>query len=253
MRSAKLIAMFGAVIVILTLASQSAAQQTADYHKWEFYGGYLHGRNVYTAKEDDVTFGGATQNITLCTPDADANFGANFEKLLCDRNTFHGFDAAATYNISRYIGIKADFSWQRHKATLVDDFGAGGVQTSINKETKYEIFGGVQVKDNSTAKRWKPFAHALAGVAHEKLTGTDLNPVQGTTNYSDQPTSFALKLGGGLDVRLNRRLDLRAIEVDYVPIFAGDRPLTITPPDFAINVIGRTANNLTFGVGLVIH
>lgn len=53
--------------------------------------------------------------------------------------------------------------------------------------------------------------------------------------------------------RLNHRLDLRAIEVDYVPIFAGDRPLTITPHAFGINVIGRTANNLNFGVGLVIQ
>jgi opacity protein-like surface antigen len=243
----------GVVIALLALATQSAAQQTADYHKWEFYAGYLNGKNVFTAKQDVVTFGGTTQNITLCTPAADANFGANFEKLLCDRNTFHGFDAAATYNITRYFGIKADFSWQHHKATYVDDFGAGGVQTSINTETKYEIFGGVQIKDNATEKRWKPFAHALAGVAHEKGSGVDLNPVQGTDNFSNQPTSFALKLGGGLDVRLNRRLDLRAIEVDYVPIFAGDRALTISPPAFGINIIGRTANNLNFGVGLVIH
>lgn len=243
---------FTIAIVVLALSAQASAQK-GDYHKWEVYGGYLNGQNRFTAKEDDVTFGGATQNIALCTPTADANFGANFEKLLCNRNTFHGFDAAATYNISRYFGIKTDFSWQRHKATYVDDFGAGGVQTSTNTETKYEIFGGVQVKDNATEKRWKPFAHALAGVAREKLSGIDLNPVQGTTNYSNQPTSFALKLGAGLDVRLNRRLDLRAIEVDYVPIFAGNRPLTITPPTFGINIIGRTANNLNFGVGLVIH
>ena len=53
--------------------------------------------------------------------------------------------------------------------------------------------------------------------------------------------------------RLNYRLDLRAIEVDYVPICAGDLPLTITPPAFGINVIGRAANNLNSGVGLVIH
>jgi len=243
----------GVLITLCAIAAQAAAQQPADYHKWELYGGYLQGRNVYSAKEDDVSFGGATQNITLCTPDADANFGANFEKLLCKRNTFHGFNTAATYNISRYLGIKADFSWQRRKATYVDNFGAGGVQTSTNTENKYMVFGGVQVKDNATQKRWKPFAHALAGIAHEKLSGIDLNPVQGTTNYSDQPTSFALKLGGGLDVRLNRRVDLRVIEVDYVPVFAGNRSLTISPPAFGINVIGKTANNLTFGVGLVIH
>src|SRR5450432_1497181 len=170
----------GILITLCAFAAQAAAQKTMDYNKWEIYGGYLNGQNVYTAKEDDLIFApGAKQPVILCTADGDANFGANFEKLLCDRNTFHGFNASGTYNVSRFLGIKADFSWQRHKATYVDNFGAGGIQTSTNTETKYMVFGGVQIKDNSTEKRYKPFAHALAGVAREKLSGIDLNPVQG--------------------------------------------------------------------------
>jgi len=241
---------FTIAIVGLALAAQASAQK-AD-HKWEVYGGYLNGQNHYSAGEDDVTFGGATQNIPLCTPTADANFGTNFEKLLCNRNTFHGLDTAATLYVRRFVGITGDFSWQRHRATYVDDFGPGGVQTSTNTENKYMFFGGVQVKNATSAKPWKPFAHALAGVAHEKLSGMDVNPVEGNQTYTDQPTSFAVKLGGGIDVRLSRRLDLRAIEVDYVPIFAGNRTLTITPPVLGINIVGRTANNFTFGVGLII-
>ena len=241
-------------IAILTLSfSGLTVAQDRHHHGWEIYGGYLNGQNVYSAKEDDVIFGGATQKVTLCTADGDLNFGANFEKLLCNRNTFHGFDTAASFYLRRYVALTGDFSWQRHKATYVDDFGAAGVQTSTNTETKYMVFGGVQIKDHQSSSRWKPFAHALAGVAHEKLSGLDVNPVQGNTNYSDQPTSFALKLGGGLDVRLSHRLDLRAIEIDYVPIFAGNRALTISPPTFGISVIGKTANDITFGVGLVIH
>lgn len=244
--------LLASAIMVLTLAVQTSAQKT-DEHKWEVYGGYLNGQNRYSAGEDDVTFAGATQKITLCTPTADANFGANFEKLLCNRNTFHGLDTAAIFYVRRFLGIKGDFSWQRHKATYVDNFGAGGVQTSTNTENKYMVFGGVQLKDNTGTKSWKPFAHALAGVALERLSGIDTNPVAGNQTYSDRPNSFALKLGGGVDVRLNRRLDLRALEVDYVPIFAGNRVLTITPSGgFGINVIGKTANNFTFGVGLVI-
>jgi opacity protein-like surface antigen len=244
----------GLLIILCAFGIQATAQQPDDYHKWEVYAGYLQGRNVYTAREDDLTFGpGATQKLILCTPAADAVFGANFEKLLCDRNVFHGFNAAATYNVSRYVGFTGDFTWQRHKATYIDNFGAGGIQTSRNTETKYMAFGGVQVKDNSVQTRFKPFAHALAGVAHEKLSGINTNPVEGTTIFSDQTTSFALKIGGGLDVRLSRRLDLRVIEVDYVPIFAGNRPLSFTPHPFDIQIIGRRANNVTFGVGLVIH
>ena len=242
-----------AIAILTLIVCGTTAAQDHDRHRWEIYGGYLNGQNVYSAKEDDVTFGGGTQNIPLCTATADANFGANFEKLLCDRNTFHGFDTAVSFSLRRYLAITGDFSWQRHKATYIDNFGTGGVQTSTNTENKYMVFGGVQIKDHHSPARWKPFAHALAGIAHEKLSGLDTNPVQGNTNYSDQPTSFALKLGGGVDVRLSHRLDLRAIEIDYVPIFAGDRALTISPPTFGINVIGKTANNFTIGVGLVIH
>jgi len=243
-----------AIAILILGISGSTTAQDRGQHRWEIYGGYLNGQNVYSAKEDDVTLGGATQKVTLCTADGDANFGPNFEKLLCSRNTFHGFDAAASFAFHRYLAVSGDFTWQRHKATYVDDFGpAAGVQTSTNTETKYMVFGGVQVKDQRNSARWKPFAHALAGIAHERLSGVDVNPVEGNSNYSDQPTSLALKLGGGLDVRLSHRLDLRAIEFDYVPIFAGDRALTINPPTFGINIIGKTANNFTIGAGIVIH
>ena len=63
---------FTIAIVVLALAAQASAQK-AD-HKWEVYGGYLNGQNRYSTGEDDVTFGGATQNIPLCTPSADSIF-----------------------------------------------------------------------------------------------------------------------------------------------------------------------------------
>jgi hypothetical protein len=54
----------------------------------------------------------------------------------------------------------------------------------------------------------------------------------------------------GIDVRIARRVDLRVIEVDYEPIFAKDRN---TPVDgfFTQRVNGKTAQNVTFGIGLV--
>jgi hypothetical protein len=66
----------------------------------------------------------------------------------------------------------------------------------------------------------------------------------------DRTTSLALKLGGGIDVHLSPRLDFRIIEVDYEPIFAKDRN---TPVEgfFEQRVKGKTAQNITFGVGVV--
>lgn len=50
-------------------------------------------------------------------------------------------------------------------------------------------------------------------------------------------TGLAAALGGGLDIRLNKRLDLRAIQVDYNPT----------------RLFGSTQHNIRIGIGIVIH
>jgi hypothetical protein len=65
-------------------------------------------------------------------------------------------------------------------------------------------------------------------------------------------TSFAMKLGGGLDVRVQRRIDLRLVEADYNPIFTRDFDIAGNPFS-VIHAKGRTAHNFTIGFGIVIH
>jgi opacity protein-like surface antigen len=122
--------------------------------------------------------------------------------------------------------------------------------------------GGVQVKDNSKSKRFKPYGHALLGVARQTVDFTEHTTIgtifKETVTSRDQTTSFAMKLGGGLDVRISRRVDLRVVEFNYNPIFAGDRSLggsalfsTLKPNTYSH--VGRTAHNYTVGVGIVFH
>jgi hypothetical protein len=97
---------------------------------------------------------------------------------------------------------------------------------------------------------WRPYAHIMAGAARQ--TQVDVRTSTGPFDFSihDRPTSLALKAGGGIDVRLSPRVDLRLIEIDYQPIFAKDRH---TPVDgfFDQSVKGKTAQNVTFSVGVV--
>jgi hypothetical protein len=37
----------------------------------------------------------------------------------------------------------------------------------------------------------------------------------------DDATSFAMALGGGVDLRVGKRIDLRLIQFDYTPTFFG--------------------------------
>lgn len=101
---------------------------------------------------------------------------------------------------------------------------------------------------------WRPYAHVMAGVARliEDDTETSTGPFEFV--LKDHTTSLALKIGGGIDVRISPRVDLRVIEIDYQPIFAKDRRTPVTGQFvFDQTVKGKTAQNVTFSVGIVWH
>lgn len=113
----------------------------------------------------------------------------------------HGWDGSVAFNANRWLGVVAE---------------VGGQYTSIDTPDSSErirthtfLFG-----PRFNARRGRhvtPFAHALFGAAHNdaraREAGLDLH-------FTDN--SFALALGGGLDVRLSRRVAVRAFQLDYL-------------------------------------
>lgn len=161
-----------------------------------------------------------------------------------DRRAFNGIEFSATRNFSRYFGIKADFSAAKRSSSstypLSNVTTANTVTTDVNSSL-YNFLGGVQIKDNATKARFKPFAHALAGVAHTRdrfatfctQANCTIQPFGGTFKIND--TGFGGAFGGGLDIKVNDRIDFRAIQVDYNPVY--------TRRSFD--------NNIRIGVGIV--
>lgn len=143
-----------------------------------------------------------------------------------DRVNAHGFNGSITGNFHRYVGAKFDFS--THSTSV--DVPVGTTTVEVNARLN-QFLGGVQFKDNQVGGgRLKPFAHVLAGVARyrESASGT-------TASFSE--SDFAMAVGGGLDVRVSKHVDIRVFQVDYNPVFAdGDR-----------------ANNVRLGFGIVFH
>lgn len=97
-----------------------------------------------------------------------------------------GFNAAVTWNFNRYFGLTADFSGHFH-----DDLDVGNY--TFGPTVRYPI------------DRFVPFAHALFGFQN-------VSPV-----FIDSHTGFAMAVGGGIDIRMNRWLSWRAIQVDWMP------------------------------------
>lgn len=239
---------FTAAVIIGLCVSAIFAQNSDDYNKVEFYGGYSRGSIQPNAKAS-TAFGSTFQQ---CASGATPILGKNFQTDFCKRHGFNGFDTSIAYNFSRYFGIKANVTGHFKTIPFVDTFG-GVAETNTVTERLYNFLVGVQAKNNSTSARFKPFAHALIGVARNSRREVNASPIplDNFTNRS-KVTSLAMKLGGGVDLRLSRRFDLRLIELDYNPVFTRNYIVSGNPFD-TIYVKSKTANNINIGFGIVIH
>ena len=201
-------------IAALALAfASSAFAQSSDYNKIEFYAGYSHNR---------VDVGGAEV----------PGFSGQHEG-------FNGFNTAVTGNVTRYVGLKFDLAGHFKQKTF-----PVGPPASIDVDSNlFTFLGGVQLKDNSKEGKFKPFAQALVGVARGR-NRVDFNNIicaavlpSLCTDITETDTGFGGAFGGGLDIRLNNRFDIRAVQVDYNPT----------------NIFGETQHNVRIGAGIVIH
>ncbi len=164
------------------------------------------------------------------------------DSSLDNRVGSHGVNASITGNVHRYIGIKGDFSFHNKSWNVVD----GPDHVDIRFRTT-QFLGGLQFKDNKVeGGRFRPFAHIMAGIAHQSL---DFNGVVDGDPFDDggSTNNFAMVWGGGVDMRVNNRVSVRVIQVDYNPIFFRHQ-------DFAdFTIPGRTQSNFRIGAGLVFH
>jgi opacity protein-like surface antigen len=177
--------------------------------------------------------------------DGFATDNVDINDVLNNRIHFHGVDLSGTFNFSRYVGAQVDFSLHRRSEDLAE-FGLTG-DADVNIQN---YLFGVQVKNNSKEGGWfRPFGHFLAGVSRQKLEFNSplLIPVVGDDAFSFRRNSFALAMGGGVDFRITDVFSIRAIKLDYLPVFVDDFAAV------GVTFDGRTQRNFRAGAGLAFH
>lgn len=196
-----------------------AFAQSSDYHKVEGYVGYSHNR-VDTGIDDSEP---------------------ELSDIINEREGFHGFNASLGFNVTRYVGLKSDFSYH----TKSKNVPVSGTTASLDIDSSlFNFLGGLQLKDNSKETTFKPFAQALVGLAHGKNKVDFSNnfcaaifPSPCINDFTETDTGWAGAFGGGLDVRAGKRIDVRVIQVDYNPTW----------------LFGSRQDNFRIGAGIVIH
>lgn len=167
--------------------------------------------------------------------------GLNF-----DRQTFNGFEGSYVRNFTRYVGVKGDVSGAYNSNTFTTgSLNSNGGFSTFRVEVDssvYNFLGGVQFKDNANKGRLKPFGHALAGVAYRRFNTRNPRCVSNCNNTVSTPflfngseNGFSAAVGGGLDVKITDKIDIRALQVDYNPNF----------------VNGGRSDNVRFSTGIV--
>ena len=194
----------GAVILMWSAASALAQQPNKDdYPKVEVFVGYS---ALGEANSRGIAFG------------AGRSVGGSY-------SAEPGFETSVIRNFSKHFGIKGDFS-----AHFNDETGRGPITSCTPactivtqdfqlKTRVYNFLAGPEFKARNST-RFTPFAHLLAGVAHTSATFTTPGP---TFNLflKTSGTSFAMALGGGLDIRATKRVSFRG-QMDYNPVFLHD-------------------------------
>jgi hypothetical protein len=238
------------MLIISALATFSIAQNSDDYKKVEFFAGYTLDQDLREANNRFTSILGFTP----------AQIQTFFGQPLINnsgRTKLNGANVSVTGYVNKYIGFTGDFSGSYKKENQ-----AVGAQGSEVKRSKYTFQGGPQVKFRNSS-RVQPFARALFGVTKTSneirpnnagIPPTGLTVEQIDDNYSAFSTSY----GGGVDVKINKKVSLRLIQVDYNSVFSKTRNLTVTnarlggsPLTGATTVTGYRRDNVRLSFGIV--
>jgi opacity protein-like surface antigen len=183
------------LLLIALICAPAVLAQNNDYSYYEFYVGYAHER--------------ANNNADRIDKNGTATFNGKPVDFASRREAYNGFNVEFNQNVTRHIGIVTSFSGTYATNTYVDRNSGRSFDARVQR---YNLLAGPRY--NWRPDGVVPFAHALFGVSHMRASFDD--PLL-SCRKSD--TAFAMAFGGGLDVKAGENIDVRVIQVDYLPTF----------------------------------
>jgi hypothetical protein len=219
-------------VLVLAMSGLALAQ---DFPKYEVFGGYSYLRS----------------DLNNSSPFVSEYYAENGN---LGTGNLNGFEASFTYNLNKWLGIKADFGghfgksnmaygYDRHYIQDNDDYGDNYYDYTYTYREKgtadvkhYTYMFGPEFSYRGHSKV-RPFAHALFGFSNVDVQKINVDFTQldfynqnynessygyyyeGNVSGSFSNTAFAMALGGGLDLNVNKKIAIRLAQIDYIPTF----------------------------------
>jgi opacity protein-like surface antigen len=184
--------------ILLVCAPSGFAQ--SDYSNWEFFIGYAHERANNGADRLDqrglaINPNGSTRRVDFVSK----------------RIPYNGVSGEVVANVTPHIGLVTNVAVTFANADFLDALSGQNYRAKVYR---YSLLFGPRYNFRNSS-RLVPYAHALFGVTRYQAKFRDGDFTCPDTNE----TAFAMALGGGLDIRANKHIDIRAGQVDYLPVF----------------------------------
>lgn len=183
------------LLLVAMICAPAVLAQDKDYSRYEFVGGYAYER--------------ASNNAGTFDKNGRAAFNGNAVTFAEKNENYNGFYAEFNQNITRSIGIVTSFTGTYDSTAYVNTRNGRVFSSSAQR---YDLMIGPRY--NWRLSGVTPFVHAMAGISHMRVSFDDnLSPMK------KADTAFAMAFGGGLDVHAGEHIDIRVIQVDYLPTF----------------------------------
>lgn len=193
--------MFAAVLTLLV----SGAAVAQDFPRAEVFAGY----SMLKLGISDSDLDSIVNGLEQMAPEG-TSVSTSTSKLMKK-----GFNGSVAFNVNSAFGIVADFRYNQDNIvdfTVSDEFES--VEGNI-KLRNLSLMAGPRFSYRGN-ERVTPFAHALVGLDHIRLSGEA--QVEGEDidlEMSETNNGLGLALGGGIDVNLSESVAIRLIQADY--------------------------------------
>jgi len=176
--------------------------------------------------------------------------------------SFLRYNSAQTVPAFTANGGLGTFAWNfSDKLGLESELGGyhnGNIHNYHFDSTTFSFLFGPRLS-YGRSKKIDPYFHVLFGGQHATssiaadsiLVATPLGATVSDGRYKQSQTTFAMAVGGGLDIRLSRKVTFRPLQIDYY-LTRFEAPEVVVPTGSTART-ARNQNNLRFAAGFAFN